>query len=175
LALHARAADLIVAGAPADAPSRSRGFVDPGVLILSAGRPVLLPSDNLAPVRLECVVVAWKDTREARRAIGDAMPFLTLAQHVLVTAVDDIDPKGAGESVADVVRFLMKHGVKARSEIVEVGNSKTADALVTLASETGADLVVAGGYGHSRLREWAFGGVTRSLLGVSGLHRFFSN
>ena len=105
----------------------------------------------------------------------DALPFLTQAQNVMVTAVDDLDPKGAGESVADVVRFLMKHGVKAQSEIVEVGSLQTADALVTLASETGANLVVAGGYGHSRLREWAFGGVTRSLLSQSGLHRFFSN
>ena len=175
LALYARAADLIVAGAPAGGPSRSRGIVDPGALILSAGRPVLLHSDNLAPVRLECVLVAWKDTREARRAIVDALPFLTLAQKVIVTAVDDIDPKGASESVADVVRFLMKHGVKAQSEIVEVGSSQAADALATLAADTGANLVVAGGYGHSRLREWAFGGVTRSLLRDSGLHRFFSN
>lgn len=175
LALNARAADLIVAGAPGGSLGPSRGFVDAGALILSAGRPVLVHSDNLAPIRLECVVVGWTDTREARRAVVDAMPFLTQAQHVLVAAVDDIDLKGARESVADVVRFLMKHGVKARSEVMALGSSQAADALGSMAAETGANLVVAGGYGHSRLREWAFGGVTRSLLSETDLHRLFSN
>jgi len=175
LALHARAADLVVAGSSPHAPSRSNGTIDPGALILSAGRPVLLHADNLTAVRPDSVIVAWKDTREARRAVVDAMPFLTQAKNVLVTAVDDVDPKAARESVADVVRFLMKHGVTARSEVVEVGNLQIADALAQLAFEGGANLVVAGGYGHCRLREWAFGGVTRSLLREDGLHRFFSN
>jgi nucleotide-binding universal stress UspA family protein len=175
LALEARTADLIVASSPSDGPSRSHGTIDPGALILSAGRPVLLPTADLVPVRRESVVVGWKDTREARRAIVDAMPILMQAQNVLVVSVDDFDPKAARESVADVIRFLMKHGIKARSEVVEVGSSQTAEALSTLAFEIGANLVVAGGYGHSRLHEWAFGGVTRSLLKETTLHRFFSN
>jgi len=173
LALHTRAADLVVAGSSIQ--GRSHGAIDPGALILSTGRPVLLYADNLDPIRSERVLVAWKDTREARRAVVDAMPFLTQAQHVLVVAVDDVDPAAARESVADVVRFLMKHGVKAHQEVVDVGSAQAGDALAQLAFETGANLVVAGGYGHSRLREWAFGGVTRSLLRETGLHRLFSN
>jgi nucleotide-binding universal stress UspA family protein len=175
LALNARAADLVVVGGGDSAPSHYRGTVSPGELILSAGRPILVAADSLSAIRPEAIVVAWKDTREARRAVVDAMPFLTQAQHVLVVAVDDIDPKAAGESVGDVVRFLMKHGVKARSEVVDVGGSQATDALAQLAFESGANLVVAGGYGHSRLREWAFGGVTRSLLAETSLHRLFSN
>ncbi|MDW6020294.1 universal stress protein [Mesorhizobium sp. BAC0120] len=175
LALHARAADLIVAGRPEHRPSRSRGTIDPGALILSAGRPVLLHAEGLAPVRLETVVIAWKDTREAHRAVVDAIPFLTQAKDVLVVAVGDGDPAGARAGVADVLRFLMRHGVSARSELVHVGGWQAADVVAELALETGANLVVAGGYGHSRLREWALGGVTRSLLGEIELHRFFSN
>lgn len=68
------------------------------------------------------------------------------------------------ESVADVARFLSKHGVKARSEVIDLDTSDAAGTLVRLADQIGADLIVSGGYGHSRVREWAFGGVTRSLL-----------
>jgi nucleotide-binding universal stress UspA family protein len=175
LALNARAADVVVVGGGSPAPSHYRGTVSPGELILSAGRPILVAAENLSAIRPEAVVVAWKDTREARRAVADAMPFLTQAQNVLVVAVDDVDPRAARESVADVVRFLMKHRVKARSEVMEVGGSQAADAVAQLAFESGANLVVAGGYGHSRLREWAFGGVTRSLLSDGSVHRLFSN
>ena len=111
----------------------------------------------------------------ARRAVADAMPFLKQAQKVLVTAVDDIDPKGASESVADVVRFLMKHGVKAQSEIVEVGNSQAADALADLGCRYRRESCRGRRLWPQPAAEWAFGGVTRSLLRNSGLHRFFSN
>jgi nucleotide-binding universal stress UspA family protein len=176
LALHARATDLIVVGSRSrDVPRSYRSVVDTGSLILSAGRPVLMVSHNLAPLRYENVVVAWKDTREARRAVVDAMPFLTKAQHVLVVTVEEDDPKGARESVADVVRFLTNHGVNVRSEVVDAGSSQAVAVLAQLASENGANLIVAGGYGHSRPREWAFGGMTRSLLNETSLHRLFSN
>ena len=93
-ALDARAADLVVVGSPSrDAPRSYRSVVDPGSLILSAGRPVLMVSDNLAPIRYENIVVAWKDTREARRAVVDAMPFLTRAQNVLVVTIEEHEPR----------------------------------------------------------------------------------
>ena len=143
--------------------------------ILSAGRPVLFAADDMKPLRAETVVVAWKDAREARRAVIDAMPFLTNAKEVVVAAVAAAGDHFAGDSIADVVRFLMKHGVQARSELLEAGRSDAAGMLADKASEIGADLVVAGGYGHSRIREWAFGGVTRSLLGAGSFHRLLSN
>jgi nucleotide-binding universal stress UspA family protein len=175
LAFYARAADLIVASSNLRKPSRFLGIADPGSVILSAGRPLLLPAADLAPVRAESIVVAWKDTREARRAVVDAMPFLAAAKEVAVVTVEEEASGRAKASAADVVGFLSKHGVNARPVVIDVGASEAVDALQTVAAETGANLVVAGGYGHSRLREWAFGGVTRSLLGEGRLHRLFSN
>ncbi|WP_163266911.1 universal stress protein [Chelativorans alearense] len=176
LAIHARAADLLVTGTPApDVAGDGGRTVDPGTLILSAGRPVLFASDDLAPVLARRVVIAWKDTREARRAVADAMPFLTDAQEVSVITIAEGDQKTPRESAGDVVRFLMRHGVKAGSDVLGVGGANHEVAIAEIARETGADLIVAGGYGHSRLREWVFGGMTRSLLADGSLNRLFSN
>lgn len=176
LALHARAADLVVAtSADTRSPSRSRGIVDSGALILSAGRPVLLPAHDLAAIQTEGAVIGWKDTREARRAVVDAMPFLTEAKEVAVVTVEEEEMRSAKASAADVVRFLMKHGVRAHPVVIDTGSAQAAEALEGIVAEMGANLVIAGGYGHSRLREWAFGGVTRSLLNQGGLHRVLSS
>ncbi|WP_159592345.1 universal stress protein [Chelativorans xinjiangense] len=176
LAVHARAADLIVTGAPsAEAAGDGRRTVEPGALILSAGRPVLFAAESLALLRAHKVLVAWKDTREARRAVADAMPFLKGAREVIVTTIAEGEQKAARESAADVVRFLMRHGVKASSDVLDVGGANREEAIAEIAREQGADLVVAGGYGHSRLREWIFGGMTRSLISDGSLNRLFSN
>jgi nucleotide-binding universal stress UspA family protein len=175
LALNARAADLIITASD-DEGARSRlRTIDPGELILSAGRPILFASKDHRPMTAENIFVAWKDTREARRAVIDALPFLIAARHVLVATIAEDERVSACDSVADVVRFLMKHGVKARSEVLDADKMDAAEALLTTATETGADLVVAGGYGHSRLREWAFGGVTRSLLDDSSINRLLAS
>ena len=173
---HARAADLLIVGSPApEILSDHKRTLDHGSLIVSAGRPILVASDDLVPMRPENAVVAWKDTREARRAVCDALPFLMRAQNVLVLSIADEKDRAASESADDVMRFLIKHGVKASSEIMDVGKSRACDALAQAACEFGADLIVSGAYGHSRLREWALGGVTRSLLRENGVHRFMSN
>ncbi|WP_442579247.1 universal stress protein [Mesorhizobium sp. ASY16-5R] len=174
LALHARSADLLIAGCGNSGFGRLR-TVDPGELILSAGRPVLFPAEGQRPVKGESILVAWKDTREARRAVVDAMPFLTDARQVVVATIEEDDRDGARDSAADIVRFLMKHGAKARSEVVDVGRGYASEALAEIATEVGADLMVSGGYGHNRLREWIFGGVTRSLLKDESTNRFMSN
>ncbi|ANT49939.1 universal stress protein [Mesorhizobium amorphae] len=176
LATHARAADLIVTGnlAKGVASDRHR-IVDAGSLVLSAGRPVLLAADKLVPPDPKGVLVAWKDTREARRAVTDAMPFLTGARDVLVATIEEQNLSNARETVDDVVRFLTRHGVKARSEVLDVGLDYACDAVTELARGMGAELVVAGGYGHSRVREWAFGGMTRSLLRQGSINRLLSN
>jgi nucleotide-binding universal stress UspA family protein len=176
LALHARSADLLITSAGNSGVGRLR-TVDPGELILSAGRPVLFPAEGQQPepVKGESILIAWKDAREARRAVVDAMPFLTDARQVVVATIEEDDRAGARESAADVVRFLTKHGVKARSEVVDVGRGYASEALAEIATEVGADLMVSGGYGHTRLREWIFGGVTRSLLEDASMNRFVSN
>jgi nucleotide-binding universal stress UspA family protein len=175
LALHARAADLIVVGSPNNSGAGHLRTVDAGSLILSAGRPILFASEALQPMKAENVLVAWKDTREARRAVVDAMPFLVGARDVLVATIEEADKAAGRESVADVVHFLMKHGVKARSEVVDVGESDAPEALAEIAREIGADQRVLGGFGHSRLREWVFGGVTRAALQDGGLNRLVAN
>ncbi|KXF75654.1 universal stress protein UspA [Paramesorhizobium deserti] len=174
LAMNGRAADLIVTAtaAPENRGNHSR-MVNAGELILSAGRPVLFAADNLAPLSADKVLVAWKDTREARRAVVDAMPFLAGASEVLVATVVENDWQLAREGAEDVVRFLTKHGVKARSNVRE--DDQGAEALIGLAHDIGADLIVAGGYGRSRVSEWIFGGMTDSLLKDGSLHRLLSN
>lgn len=176
LALHGRAADLIVLGTTGPASRRDvHRSVDRGSLVLSAGRPVFVPAADLSPVQAERIVVAWKDTREARRAVSDAMPFLKATKEVVVVTIEEADQRQARESASDVVRFLSRHGTVARADVLGVGNANVEDAISRIAQEIGADLVVAGAYGHSRLREWAFGGVTRSLLADGSIHRLISN
>ncbi|MDN2579571.1 universal stress protein [Aquibium sp. ELW1220] len=172
----ARLADLIVAG-PRDEHQGRDGYraVDLGALILSAGRPVLVTTRNQAALKGDRLLVAWKDTREARRAVVDSLPFLKTAHEVNVVTVEEDDRAHARESLADVVAFLAAHGVKARSECLMPADEEFGDTLSTTAFEMGADLVVSGGYGHSRLREWAFGGVTRRLIEASSTNRLFSN
>jgi len=176
LALHARAADLIVVATPETASGGdAHRAVDPGSLVLSAGRPVFVAAPSFSPIHAGKVMVAWKDTREARRAVSDAMPFLEKAKEVMVITIEEGDQRHARDSAADVVRFLMRHGVKARSDVLGVGSAAVEVAMARIASDMDADLVVAGAYGHSRLREWAFGGVTRSLLTDGSRHRLISS
>lgn len=175
LATAARAADLVIAGSGGDGGGRdAHTAIDLGALIHAAGRPVLIPRDDLAPLKARSVIVAWKDVREARRAVADAMPFLVHAREVLVATVAEHEPDRAMASATDVVRYLINHGAKARAEIVEHREGEAGEALVGIAKQIGADLIVSGGYGHGRLREWLLGGVTRSLLREGSLHRLMS-
>ncbi|MGB3830331.1 MAG: universal stress protein [Mesorhizobium sp.] len=175
LALHARAADLIVIAPGLSESFGRRRTVDAGSLILSAGRPILMAGDELRPVKAENALVAWKDTREARRSVVDALPFLRSARDVLVAAVEENDRVAQSEGLADVVRFLLKHGVNARSQLLDAGSDDTASILADAARKAGADLIVSGGYGHTRLREWVFGGVTRGLLDDGSVHRLIAS
>ena len=172
----ARQADLIVTG-PRDEHLGWDGYraVDLGSLILSAGRPILVATRGQAALKGDRVLVAWKDAREARRAVVDALPFLKTAHDVLAATVEEDERPHARESLADVVAFLARHGVTARSECLAPADEEFGDTISTAAFEMGADLIVSGGYGHSRLREWAFGGVTRRLIEASSTNRLFSN
>ena len=106
------------------------------------------------------VVIAWKDAREARRAVRDALPLLKAADEVLVVAVGESGRAGA----LDVKEHLDGHGINARTLVQARRESAVADDLIRAAEREGADLMVAGAYGHSRTREWILGGVTRDLL-----------
>jgi nucleotide-binding universal stress UspA family protein len=169
----ARMADLIVSGSPEGAKvGNLHRSMDLGNLLLHAGRPVLLAAASAEHLLAKNVLVAWKDSREARRAVVDAIPLLSGASEVVVATVDRDATRQAKQSVADVTVFLGRHGIRARAEVV----SEKGDAAVlkALAGSMHADLIVAGAYGHSRLRELVFGGVTRSLLDEIGVNRLMS-
>ena len=172
LARQARAADLILTGA---AGAGEAGSIDVGEAILATGRPILTIAEGEKPLQAKKILVAWKDAREARRALTDAMPFLVNADEVVVATVDEQDRKAASESLSDVVRFLIKHGAKARQQMIEADGRSIGEVLVESTLELGADLLVSGGFGHSRLREWILGGATRSLLADRRVNRFLSN
>lgn len=162
-----RYTDLAVLGQhnPDDGSDTNRGLIDR--LVLSAGRPCLvIPYIGAHETIGQRVLVAWNARREAVRAVNDALPILQQAASVVVLAANP--PAGdAGEGdipSADICHHLARHGVQAeaRSAIstdIDVGNL-----LLSSASDLGADLIVMGAYGHSRLRETVLGGVTRHLL-----------
>ena len=162
-----RAADLLVtaaqeAGSPLD---RSR-YVDVADMVLSAGRPVLIAGASESRLDLESVVVGWKDAREARRAVQDALPLLLLAERVVVVEIGGVEALAdARARTADVSGWLARHGVKATGRVVAAAAREAAQ-LRDIASDFDLDagLVVGGAYGHTRLREWVLGGVTKDLL-----------
>ena len=165
MARVARGADLIISGGAHQQRGGAYQRCDPGELMLKSGRPVLVVPDSGGALKAERIVVAWKDSREARRALADSLPFLKGAEEVRVVGVcrkDEMDD--ALDHVKAVVAGLKQHGVRARSMVVEAPNHMVAWELNAAAGNLGADLIVSGGYGHSRLGEWAFGGVTYELL-----------
>jgi nucleotide-binding universal stress UspA family protein len=160
-----RSADLILAGgAPLKLVDDYR-MAQTAELVVKSGRPVLVAPPEDGKFSGEAVVVAWKDTREARRAVADALPFLQMAREVVVQEVCAKDGFADAEvHTSSVVENLKRHGVAARAKVTIAPAERTAVELNVTADAIGADLIVAGGYGHSRLGEWVFGGVTHSLL-----------
>ena len=170
----ARAADMIVTQSPDGASSGStHRCVHLGDLVLQSGRPVLVAAGGAERMLSNRALIAWKDTREARRAVVDALPLLARSKEVRVITVENDADDSCLNSATDVVTFLSRHGIKADAEVFRENSG--AWTVAELAKMMEADLVVSGGYGHSRLREWVFGGVTRSLLDEQKLNRFMSN
>ena len=165
MARHARSADLIVAGgAPLGGEGAYRA-AHPAELVMQCGRPVLVAPPKPGKFHGRAVVVAWKDTREARRALADSLPFLKAAEQVVV--VECCAKDGVVEArlnTSDVVQQLRRHGVEAFGKAIPTARDRVSTELQIAAQEIGADLIVAGAYGHTRLGEWAFGGVTYDLL-----------
>jgi nucleotide-binding universal stress UspA family protein len=161
IAQQARAADIIVVG-----EDGGDTIADPFMqssssdLLMQTGRPLLVVPDDGDWLDLRCILIAWKDTPEARRAVADALPILREAKDVTVVEVVE------NEADKDLTAWLLRHGVIASERVPrECGNVKAQ--LEKAASEVGAGLIVAGAYGHSRFHEWVFGGVTKRLLNPS--------
>nr|WP_218625778.1 universal stress protein [Bradyrhizobium sp. dw_411] len=164
IAREARSADLVVTGPGFGARLDAARFVNIGDLVMQVGRPVLVVPEAADELKLERVVIGWKDTRETRRALFDALPLLKRAAHVAVVEIcAEEDIAAARTRVEDVVGWLKWHGVVADSH-ASPSTGDDASLLHAIAQEQGANMVVAGAYGHSRVREWVLGGMTRDLL-----------
>ena len=169
VARECRAADLIVAGPSSHRLAAFHTCVEPAELLMRCGRPVLIAPEHEIEIDPTRVLVAWSDTREARRAVTDALPFLRKASQVVMVHICATGGGEDSEGVDDVAAMLQRHGVNAEGVVRPKGGAARAQDLMAVAGEYGAGLLVAGGYGHSRLREWVFGGVTRGLLGACRL------
>jgi nucleotide-binding universal stress UspA family protein len=164
VALHGRYADLLVLGQD-DPESDHAGLLE--AVLFDSGRPVLaIPFAGTFPQIGRRVLVGWNASREASRAVHDALPLLAKAESACVFLANPKRGLGAHgeEPGADIARHLARHGLKV--EVAKAVADDVADSALLLnhASDMGADLLVMGAYGHSRLREFILGGVTRSLL-----------
>jgi nucleotide-binding universal stress UspA family protein len=167
-ALHARYVDLTILGQL----DPDRGDADwirprPEHVTLASGRPVLVvPYAGRYESVGRHVLIGWSATREAARAVSDAMPLLIAADVVTVLTIDAREgPDAHGELPgADISLHLARHGVKATIERTVSADIPVGDVLLSRAADLGADLLVIGAYGHSRVRELLLGGATRSIL-----------
>jgi len=174
LAREARAADLVIIG---NAPENQDPFraLDPGSFILKAGRPVLVVPKGVASFSPKHVAIAWKDAREARRAVLDALPFLQQTETVMIVEILDSESELTSHAIRDVSNYLTRHGIKTIAERLRPADVTPANSLLRLIEDENINLMVAGAYGHSRLGEWAFGGVTRDLLQESPICCLFAH
>jgi nucleotide-binding universal stress UspA family protein len=177
VAREARAADILVTG-----QGRGSGLSDPFAqadlrdLVMQVGRPILVVPHDVVWLHLKSCLVAWKDTREARRAVVDSLPMLRQANEVTVLEVVEAgsDKSMALRRVRDVVSWLECHGIAASPLVSEEEGDATAQ-IEVVASRIDAGLVIAGAYGHTRFREWVFGGVTRRLMDATDRCTLFSH
>jgi len=164
---EARCADIVVSGGQGKNFSDPFALASPKDLVMQAGRPLFIAPDNVSWLDLRSVLVAWKDTLEARRAIADSLPMLRKAKEVTVAEVVETgDSRPAAVSrVRDVVAWLSRHGVSASELVEERDEDRDATAqLDGIAADVGARIIVAGAYGHSRFREMILGGMTQHLI-----------
>jgi nucleotide-binding universal stress UspA family protein len=164
LALHGRYADLLVLGQD-DPESDSAGLLE--AVVFDSGRPVLaIPFAGSFKTIGKRVLVGWNASREASRALHDALPLIAKAETVtlfLANPTRGLDGHGE-EPGADIARHMVRHGLKVEVAKVIADDVPDSALLLNHASDMGADLLVMGAYGHSRLREFILGGMTRSLL-----------
>ena len=165
-ALHARYADVIVVSQSAlEGDPAVAADMLPEEMVFLAGRPALVVPRHGRFERLgERVLIAWDRSREATRAIHDALPMLVRASSVTVMEVETRVARRGHIAGADLARHLARHGVKAEVSSTTSSDIDVADIILSRSVDLGADLLVMGAYGHSRLRELVLGGVTRQIL-----------
>jgi nucleotide-binding universal stress UspA family protein len=162
---RAHGADLIILGQRI--PDHATGLDRPEDVVLSCSRPVLVvPYAGRRPDRIgENVLIAWNGSREAGRAVQDALPLMSASSAVTVLLVDPDDDADV-DLAQDLAAHLGRHGLQARTQVIrhELATLAVSDTLLTQVAELDADLLVMGAYSHSRMREIILGGVTRDIL-----------
>lgn len=162
---HGRAADLLVIGRPREDQGVSIDTIER--VLLGSGRPVLIPPAPGLAALPETVVIAWKAAPEAARAVTAAMPLLHEAKQIVIATV--AEEKGpSDEESARLMTTLQWHGLNASTRHLHPEGAGAADTLLAAAGAEGS-LVVMGAYGHSRMREWIFGGFTQHVLRSAGV------
>ncbi len=172
LAGEVRFSDLFVGTRPYGDPNKQHRVEE--AVLFESGRPCLfVPPGHRAPVRYASVLVAWKNTREAAVALATAIPLLQAADQVTIAVVEeDGSSEQRGEAVdEDIGRYLSRHDIRSEVRLID-GWSNVSAAILNEAGRSGADLIVLGAYGHSRMREWALGGVTRDVLSQAAVPVF---
>ncbi len=156
--------DLIIVGQPNRQKSLPDEVVDEGVLFES-GRPVIfVPFIHKGGVTLDRIMVCWDGSRTAARAIADAMPILKKAKQVEVVIISDKPGKADEVPGADLGQHLARHGLKIDVKRITSPDTDVPSTILSYAADSSADMIVMGGYGHSRLREFVLGGATRGML-----------
>ena len=156
--------DLVIVGQPERGKAGPDEIVDEGVLFES-GRPVIfVPFIQRGGLKLDRVMVCWDGSRAATRAIADSLPLLRKAKQVEVVMVANGRAKSDEIPGADLGQHLARHGLKVDVKRITSPDIDVASTILSYAADTSADFLIMGGYGHSRLREFVLGGVTRGLL-----------
>jgi nucleotide-binding universal stress UspA family protein len=172
---HAYAAHLVVASQNDPDWDRSHALDFPERLVLESGRPVLVvPYVGSYPEIGNNVVIAWKPGREAARAVFDALPILETAKSVRILQIAERRDELAGAEPA-IAGMLARHGLKPEIRTSYAADIGVGDELLSRLADLGADLLVMGAYGHSRLREYVFGGATRQIAQHMTVPTLFSH
>jgi nucleotide-binding universal stress UspA family protein len=163
---HARASDLVVASQTDDEWPASAWLDVADLVAVESGRPVLfIPNVSQLTYVGTRVLVAWNGSREAARAVFDALPILKHAEATKVVWIDsEIDAEPQQALGQDICEALLRHGVRCEKTMRTIPQDGVGPTLMAQAQTFGADLLVMGCYGHSRLREFVFGGATRYFL-----------
>jgi nucleotide-binding universal stress UspA family protein len=143
------------------------GYAPPEKLLLASGAPILVIPSGWKSVPIgNKILIGWNASREARRAVADALPFLVAARSVTLLVVDSDERGGrhGEEPGADIALYLARHGANVEVEQVSSQGSPIADIMLSHARDHGVDLIVIGAYSHARSVEMVFGGATRTLL-----------
>ncbi|WP_349359488.1 universal stress protein [Stappia sp.] len=161
--VHCRLTDLVVIGQEnPDDPEPMREMLIESVLF-EAGVPVLVVPYIGGGLPMKNVMVAWDGSPTASRAVHAALPMLQMAEKVTVMIVET-GKAAAGQPGADIATYLARHGLNVTIDVVPRPQSGVADAILNYVSDNGIDMIAMGGYGHSRMREFLFGGATRDIL-----------